>query len=30
MSAAPASLLGLESGRLAPGAPADFAIADLA
>jgi dihydroorotase len=29
MSAAPAHLLGLETGRLAPGAPADFAIADL-
>jgi dihydroorotase len=29
MSAAPARILGLETGRLAPGAPADFAIADL-
>jgi dihydroorotase len=29
MSAAPARILGLESGRLAPGAPADFAVADL-
>jgi dihydroorotase len=29
MSAAPAHLLGLETGRLSPGAPADFAIADL-
>ncbi len=28
MSAAPARILGLETGRLAPGAPADFAIAD--
>jgi dihydroorotase len=25
----PARILGLESGRLAPGAPADFALADL-
>ena len=29
MSEAPARILGLESGRLAPGAPADFALADL-
>jgi dihydroorotase len=29
MSSAPARILGLESGRLAPGAPADFALADL-
>jgi dihydroorotase len=29
MSSKPASILGLESGRLAPGAPADFALADL-
>ena len=28
MTAAPASLLGLETGRLAPGAPADFVVAD--
>ncbi len=28
MSTKPAELLGLEAGRLAPGAPADFAIAD--
>jgi dihydroorotase len=29
MSAKPAEILGLESGRLAPGAPADFAVVDL-
>ena len=29
MSATPARLLGLETGRLAPGAPADFALVDL-
>jgi dihydroorotase len=29
LSGAPARLLGLETGRLAPGAPADFALADL-
>jgi dihydroorotase len=29
MTAAPARILGLETGRLAPGAPADFAVADL-
>ncbi len=29
MSSRPAEILGLESGRLAPGAPADFALADL-
>ncbi len=29
MSATPAKLLGLETGRLAPGAPADFALVDL-
>ena len=29
MTAAPAALLGLESGRLTPGAPADFVIVDL-
>lgn len=29
MSAAPARILGLETGRLQPGAPADLAIADL-
>jgi dihydroorotase len=29
MSVAPARILRLESGRLAPGAPADFALADL-
>jgi dihydroorotase len=29
MTAAPASLLGLESGRLTPGSPADFVIVDL-
>ncbi|NJM30644.1 MAG: dihydroorotase [Rhizobiales bacterium] len=29
MSSKPAAILGLESGRLAPGAPADFALADL-
>jgi dihydroorotase len=29
MSSSPARILRLESGRLAPGAPADFAIADL-
>jgi len=29
MSEVPARILGLESGRLAPGAPADFALADL-
>jgi dihydroorotase len=28
MAVAPARILGLETGRLAPGAPADFAIAD--
>jgi dihydroorotase len=28
MSTAPARILGLETGRLAPGAPADFALAD--
>ena len=28
MSAKPAELLGLEAGRLAPGAPADFVLAD--
>ncbi len=28
MTAAPAALLGLEAGRLAPGAPADFVIAE--
>jgi dihydroorotase len=29
LSGAPARLLGLEAGRLAPGAPADFVLADL-
>jgi dihydroorotase len=29
MSATPARILGLECGRLSPGAPADFALADL-
>ena len=29
MTAAPARILGLESGRLAPGAPADIIVADL-
>jgi dihydroorotase len=29
MSSTPAKLLGLETGRLAPGAPADFALVDL-
>ena len=29
LSSAPARLLGLETGRLAPGAPADFALVDL-
>ncbi len=29
MSSTPAKILGLETGRLAPGAPADFALADL-
>ncbi|HLF21213.1 MAG TPA: dihydroorotase, partial [Aestuariivirga sp.] len=29
MASAPAKILGLETGRLAPGAPADFALADL-
>jgi dihydroorotase len=29
MSSRPASILGLEAGRLAPGAPADFALIDL-
>lgn len=29
MSSKPAEILGLETGRLAPGAPADFALADL-
>jgi dihydroorotase len=29
MAGTPARLLGLEAGRLAPGAPADFALADL-
>jgi dihydroorotase len=29
MSSKPAEILGLETGRLAPGAPADFAVADL-
>ncbi|MGQ0484791.1 MAG: dihydroorotase [Hyphomicrobiales bacterium] len=29
MASTPARILGLESGRLAPGAPADFALADL-
>ena len=29
LSAMPARLLGLDGGRLAPGAPADFAVADL-
>jgi dihydroorotase len=29
MSVAPARILGLECGRLSPGAPADFALADL-
>jgi dihydroorotase len=28
MSTVPARILGLETGRLAPGAPADFALAD--
>jgi dihydroorotase len=30
MSSRPAEILGLETGRLAPGAPADFALVDLA
>jgi dihydroorotase len=29
LSARPAQILGLEAGRLAPGAPADFALADI-
>jgi dihydroorotase len=29
MASTPAKILGLETGRLAPGAPADFALADL-
>ena len=29
MASTPARILGLETGRLAPGAPADFALADL-
>jgi dihydroorotase len=29
LSVAPARILGLECGRLSPGAPADFALADL-
>jgi dihydroorotase len=29
LSARPAQILGLETGRLAPGAPADFALADI-
>ena len=29
MSSKPAEILGLETGRLAPGAPADFALVDL-
>jgi dihydroorotase len=29
MSSKPAEILGLETGRLAPGAPADFAVVDL-
>ena len=29
MSSKPAEILGLETGRLAPGAPADFALIDL-
>ena len=29
MSAQPAAILGLETGRLAPGAPADFVLVDL-